>query len=228
MVLAAVGSALQTAQSTEVDKAMMSDDWHNEGGTGRPSVLRPIDEDDLLLRRVAQHDETAFRALVEKHIDRSYALALRLLSNASDAEDVTQDVMLKVWSSRGSWQEGRAKFTTWLYRVITNRCIDLRRRPRTEDMEKAPELADDRPDALSLVHRDEVKTLLDCAMEELPEQQRTALILSYTNDLSNPEIGEIMEKSVSSVESLLKRGRQNLRLLLRKSEGTILESFRRD
>lgn len=229
MALAAIGGALNADQNTQDNKSAVSDDWLEDAvGAGKKAAQRPVDEDDLLLRRVAEHDELAFRALVERHVDRSYALALRLLGNASDAEDVTQDIMLKVWSARGSWQEGRAKFTTWLYRVITNRCIDLRRRPRTEDMEKAPDMADDRPDALSVLHRDEVKSLLDCAMEQLPEQQRTALILSYTDDLSNPEIAEIMEKSVSSVESLLKRGRQNLRVLLRKSESTILDSFTKD
>lgn len=220
MALAATAVALSV--DTNVESGRCGADAHI------PSSARPLDEDDLLLRRIALHEEVAFRTLVERHIDRSYALALRLLGNASDAEDVTQDVMLKVWMQRGTWQEGRARFTTWLYRVITNRCIDLRRRPRTEDMDKAPELADDHPDALSLMHRDEVKTLLECAMEELPEQQRTALILSYTNDLSNPEIGEIMGKSISSVESLLKRGRQNLRVLLHKSEGSILDSFTKD
>jgi RNA polymerase sigma-70 factor (ECF subfamily) len=101
---------------------------------------RPLDEDDQLLRLIAQHDEPAFRKLVERHIDRAFGLALRILRNAADAEDVVQDSMLKVWTHRGTWQEGKARFSTWLYRVVTNRCLDLRRRPRTEDMESAPEL----------------------------------------------------------------------------------------
>ncbi len=229
MALAAVSGVVNAKPNTQNEKTGVSDEWLEDNEhVETEKAARPVDEDDLLLRRVAAHDENAFRTLVEKHVDRSYALALRLLGNASDAEDVAQDVMLKVWSSRGTWKEGKAKFTTWLYRVITNRCIDIRRRPRTEDMEKAPELADENPDALSLIHRDEVKTLLEIAMEQLPEQQRTALILSYSDDLSNPEIAEIMEKSVSSVESLLKRGRQNLRVLLHKSEGSILDSFTKD
>ena len=223
MALAVSGSVVIADQDFENDKTAVKGEMPMDE-TSR-TVGRPLDDDDLLLRRIAQQDESAFRALVERHIDRSFALALRLLGNASDAEDVTQDVLLKVWSSRGSWQEGRAKFSTWLYRVITNRCIDIRRRPRTEDMEKAPELEDESPDAETVLHGGEVKTMLDAAMEQLPEQQRTALILSYAEDLSNPEIAEIMDKSVSSVESLLKRGRQNLRVILQKSEPAILDSF---
>jgi RNA polymerase sigma-70 factor (ECF subfamily) len=189
---------------------------------------RPLDEDDLLLERIAGHDEAAFRALVERHVDRAYGLALRILRNPSDAEDVAQDVMLKVWTQRGNWQAGRARFSTWLYRVVTNRCLDLHRRPRTEDIERVPESADGRPDAVDDIHRTEVTTLLDQAMGRLPEQQRIALILSYTDDLRNAEIAEIMETTVMAVESLLKRGRQQLRHFLRNVEGDIRDSFTQD
>jgi RNA polymerase sigma-70 factor (ECF subfamily) len=189
---------------------------------------RPRDEDDMLLARIGRHDEPAFRLLVERHIDRAYGLALRILRNAADAEDVVQDVMLKIWTHRGTWQEGKARFSTWLYRVVTNRCLDIARRPRTEDMENAPEMADSQPDALTSMHRGEVSDLLERAMGRLPEQQRIAIILSYTDDLSNPEIAEIMETTVYSVESLLKRGRQQLRKLLRNSESDIRDSFTKD
>lgn len=96
------------------------------------------DADAELLDRLAAGDEAAFRALVERHIDRAYAIALRIVGNAADAEDVVQDTMLKVWTHRGRWQHGRAKFSTWLYRVVSNRCIDLRRKPRTENVDVVP------------------------------------------------------------------------------------------
>lgn len=185
-------------------------------------------DDDLLLRLIAQHDQDAFRRLVERHIDRAYALALRILHNAADAEDVVQDTMLKVWTTRGSWQEGRARFSTWLYRVVTNRCLDLRRRPNAEDIENVPEMADDQPDALTSLQRHEAAGLLERAMGRLPDQQRIALILSYQDDLSNSEIADIMETTVSAVESLLKRGRQQLRNILRHSERDIRAFFTKD
>src|SRR6202008_4800110 len=133
------------------------------------------DEDAELLDRLAAGDEAAFRALVERHIDRAYAIALRILGNAADAEDVVQDTMLKVWTHRGRWQHGRAKFSTWLYRVVSNRCIDLRRQPRTENVDVVPEVADPQLDASTMIERSEIGSLLEGAMQKLPEQQRIAV-----------------------------------------------------
>lgn len=189
---------------------------------------RPRDEDDRLLERIGLGDETAFRRLVERHVDKGYALALRILRNPADAEDVVQDALVKVWTNRGNWRAGSARFSTWLYRVITNRCIDLCRRPRTADVEGVPELPDGRADAVTTIHVGEVNLLLERAMGKLPNQQRIALILSYHDDLSNPEIAEIMDTTISAVESLLKRGRQQLRAILMGAEAEIRESFTKD
>lgn len=189
---------------------------------------RLSDDDEPLLRRIAADDESAFRALVERHIDRAYAVALRILNNAADAEDVVQDALLRVWTNRHRWEFGRAKFSTWLYRVVTNRCIDLRRGPRTEDVDDLSEVVDDRPDALTTLHRAEVTDLLEAAMRRLPEQQRIAVIFSYHENMSNAEIAEVMDTTVSAVESLLKRGRQQLRKMLRRSERDIRQSLADD
>lgn len=183
------------------------------------------DQDDALLRRIGDDDERAFRLLVERHVDRAYALALRILQDGAAAEDVVQDAMLKVWTGRGSWDESRGRFSTWLYRVVTNRCLDLRRQPRTEDVEMLPEVSDGQPDALTTMRRVEVSEIIERAMSRLPDQQRIALILSYTDDLGNAEIAEIMGTSVSAVESLLKRGRQRLRELLRKEDLAGCDAF---
>ena len=183
------------------------------------------DEDKELLDRLAAGDEVAFRLLVERHIDRAYAIALRIVGNAADAEDVVQDTMLKVWTHRGRWQHGRAKFSTWLYRVVSNRCIDLRRKPRTENVDVVPEVADTKPDASSIIERNEVSSLLEVAMQRLPEQQRVAVILSYHENMSNGEIAEVMDTTVAAVESLLKRGRQHLREMLRRHERDLRTAF---
>ena len=190
-----------------------------------PEAPRVPDEDDALLDRLAANDEVAFRTLVERHIDRAYAIALRIVGNAADAEDVVQDTMLKVWTHRGRWQQGRAKFSTWLYRVVSNRCIDLRRKPRTENVDAVPEVADTQPDASSVIERNEVGNLLEVAMQRLPEQQRVAVILSYHENMSNGEIADVMDTTVAAVESLLKRGRQQLRELLRRHERDLRDAF---
>lgn len=182
-------------------------------------------EDDALLERIANDDQAAFRLLVERHVDRAFALALRILRNAADADDVVQDCLLKLWTHRKRMEIGRAKFSTWLYRVITNRCIDLTRMPRMNDLEEAPEVADERADVVDELHRTAVTTLLETALTRLPEQQRIALILSYHENMSNAEVAEVMDTTVAAVESLLKRGRMHLRKLLTKSEDDIRQSF---
>ncbi|WP_246662950.1 RNA polymerase sigma factor [Pseudolabrys sp. FHR47] len=186
------------------------------------------DSDDLLLERIAANDQNAFRMLVERHIDRAYALALRILNNRADAEDIVQDTLLKVWLHRGRWEPGRAKFSTWLYRVVTNRCIDIRRMPRSEDIEQVPEVPDEKPLPLADLQKTEVASMLETAMSRLPEQQRIALILSYNEGMGNGEIADVMQTTVQAVESLLKRGRQKLRDLLRRSENDIRDSFTND
>ncbi|MGJ4891523.1 RNA polymerase sigma factor [Bradyrhizobium sp. HKCCYLR20261] len=190
-------------------------------------VVEPaiFDEDKELLDRLATGDELAFRLLVERHVDRAYAIALRIVGSAADAEDVVQDTMLKVWTHRGRWQHGRAKFSTWLYRVVSNRCIDIRRKPRTENVDVVPEVADSTPDAVSVIERAEMSDILDAAMQRLPEQQRIAVILSYHENMSNGEIAGVMDTTVSAVESLLKRGRQQLREILRRHERDIRGAF---
>ena len=183
------------------------------------------DEDQELLNRLAANDEAAFRLLVERYSDRTYSIALRIVGSAADAEDVVQDTFLKVWIHRGQWQQGRAKFSTWLYRVVTNRCIDLRRRPRTDDVDAIPEPADSQPDTVSAMQRNEVNSMLEAAMGQLPEQQRVAVILSYHEDMTNAEIADVMDTTISAVESYLKRGRQHLKKLLRRKEGDIRHAF---
>jgi RNA polymerase sigma-70 factor, ECF subfamily len=197
--------------------------------TALPPATNYADEDcDNLLLRIAGDDERAFRALVERHIDHAYGLALRILGNGADAEDVVQDTFLKVWTHRGRWETGRAKFSTWLYRVVMNRCIDLRRQPRNEDVEGVPEPIDQQPDVVTTMQRAEVKDMLDDAMRSLPDHQRVAVILSYHESLSNQEIADVMETTVAAVESLLKRGRQQLRKNLRRWERDIRQSFADD
>src|SRR5438445_11839896 len=149
------------------------------------------DIDEELLRKLAANDEAAFRLLVERHIDRAFGIALRLLGSRADAEDVVQDTMLKVWTHRGQWEPGRAKFSTWLYRVITNRCIDLHRVPRTDNVDAVPQPADAQPDVVSAMQRNEVTDMLERAMQRLPEQQRAAVSLSSHANRSNGDVREV-------------------------------------
>ncbi len=178
-------------------------------------------DDDQLLARMMNDDEAAFRILVERHVDRAYALALRILRNSADAEDVAQEALVKTWTHRHSWKFGKARFTTWLYRVVVNRCIDLRRMPRNEWIENVDEPTDDRIDAVGTIQQQEVFSKLEDALATIPMQQRAALTLAYFDDLGNAEIAAILGTTIAAVESLLKRGRQGLRAKLRRDERDI-------
>ncbi|GAB3120422.1 sigma-70 family RNA polymerase sigma factor [Novispirillum itersonii] len=175
-------------------------------------------DDDVLLARMKADDAAAYRVLVERHVDRAFALALRMLGNRADAEDVAQDALIKAWVHRHDWQEGRARFSTWLYRVVVNRCIDLRRRPVGACLDDVPEPEDDARSAEQTLHRRQVFDRLGHAISLLPEQQRAALTLAYFEEMANAEIAAVLGTTVKAVESLLKRGRQTLRERLRRSE----------
>jgi RNA polymerase sigma-70 factor (ECF subfamily) len=176
----------------------------------------PTDEE--LLRRMQRDDQQAFRLLVERHIDRAYGIALRILRNTADAEDVAQEALVRTWTNRHAWEAGRAKFSTWLYRVVVNRCIDIKRSPVGEGLDEVSEPIDDSDDTVTVIHNREVRNLLDVALGRLPAQQRAAVVLSYYEDCSNAQVAEIMGTTIDAVESLLKRGRHRLREILRHSE----------
>lgn len=197
----------------------------------RPLMIQPTAisladlDDDGLLERMGADDSAAYRVLVERHIDRAYALALRLLRNIADAEDVAQEAMVKAWTRRTEWRPGHAKYSTWLYRVVVNRCIDLQRRPRGACLDDIAEPVDESGDTVESIHRRQVYGRLELAMDALPTQQRAALTLAYFDDLGNPDIAEILGTTVSAVESLLKRGRQGLRSKLRRVESEVRHLF---
>jgi RNA polymerase sigma-70 factor (ECF subfamily) len=198
-------------------------------GSAVPTALniatREEASDDALLARIATGDDDAFRQLVVRHVDRAYAIAFRILGQSADAEDVVQDCFLKVWSMNQQWEAGRASFKTWFYRVITNRCIDLKRRPRNEGMDETPEPMSPASDQAEELMRSEASHLLAASIDQLPLQQKTALMLSYFDGRSNHEIADAMQLTVMAVESLLKRARQHLRATLAGEGADMLKVF---
>jgi RNA polymerase sigma-70 factor (ECF subfamily) len=176
-----------------------------------PRELTAENGDDGLLLQIAEGDRRAFAQLMDRHIDRAHGLAKRVLGNKSDAEDVVQDAFLKVWQKAGQWQPGRAQFSTWLYRVVVNRCLDLKRKPVNTALDNVAEQSDDRPDAYEDIAARQRQAEIAAAVANLPERQRTAIALSYTAGMSNAQAAETMEISVKAFESLLVRAKRELR-----------------
>ncbi len=171
------------------------------------------DSDEALMARVAKGDQRAFRELARRHVPVMLGVARRILGNAAEAEDVAQEAMLRVWTHAPRWQP-LALFRTWLSRVVVNLCLDRKRKAPWVDLEAAGELADPAPLAGAATEAAERERLLTAAIAELPARQRAAIVLSYTEGMSNAQVAEILDTTVSAVETLLVRGKQNLRRAL--------------
>ena len=176
------------------------------------------DSDEALMARIARGDERAFRALASRHLPAMLGLARRILGNAADAEDVAQEAMLRVWTHAPRWQP-LAAFRTWLTRVVVNLCLDRKRRAPWVALEAAGELVDPAPTAGEAAEHGERERQLAGAIAELPARQRTAIVLTYSEGMSNAQVAEILDTTVSAVETLLVRGKQNLRTKLRVTDG---------
>ena len=171
------------------------------------------DSDEALMARIARGDERAFQLLTRRHVPAMHGLARRILGNAADAEDVAQEAMLRVWTHAPRWQP-LALFRTWLTRVVVNLCLDRKRRAPWVALEATGEIVDPAPGAGEKAERDERERLVTAAIGELPARQRTAIVLTYGDGMSNAQVAEILDTSVSAVETLLVRGKQNLRRAL--------------
>lgn len=178
-----------------------------------------------LMAMVVQGDQGAYRLLVERHFERIYALAYRMIYHGADAEDIAQDTFLKLWLKRQDWKREGAAITTWLYRVTVNACIDYKRKPRAVTMPEGYDPADAQPTAVTLIHRQQTNLALRKAMVKLSVQQQTALALFYHQGLSNAQAAEVLDISVNAMESLLKRARKRLRVLLQNSSEDLIEAI---
>lgn len=177
--------------------------------------------DEVLVAAFAAGDRAAALELTERLVPRVLAQAYRMLGNRSEAEDVAQEAMLRLWKIAPDWEPERARVSTWLYRVTANLCTDrLRRGGRSVALEAVAEPEDDQPGAAAMLQGQARMAALRDALADLPARQAQAVALRHLEELSNPAIAEIMGESVRTVESLIARGKKSLieRLRGRKSE----------
>jgi RNA polymerase sigma-70 factor (ECF subfamily) len=168
-------------------------------------------DDDALLVASGAGDERAFRALVSRHLTRVLSLARRMTGNVAEAEDVAQEAFLRAWQKAPGWRTGEARFSTWLYRVVVNLCLDRRRRKPMAPLEAAGDPLDPAPSAEATLVENQRTRIVATALAALPDRQRAALVLSYYEGVSNVEAAEALGVSVSALESLLVRARKALR-----------------
>jgi RNA polymerase sigma factor (sigma-70 family) len=181
--------------------------------------------DEALLVLYANGDSSAARELAARHLPRVLGYATRLLGgDRAEAEDVAQEVMLRLWRIAPDWRPGEAKVSTWLYRVATNLCTDRQRarlRRRAVGLDDAPDIADDAQSVVAGLEERERIAALNTALATLPERQRQAVVLRHIEGLSNPEIAGIMDIGVEAVESLTARGKRTLAQALSARRGEL-------
>lgn len=163
-------------------------------------------DDETLMSRVVKRGQEAFSLLLERHVDGLHSFVYRFLQSPAEAEDVVQETFLRVWSRAATWQPQRVRFSTWLYRIARNLCIDQLRRSRHQVAVDVEALSQPQP------QQDHwVRAALRRAQAELPERQRSALILCHYQGLRNAEVAQVLGISVDAVESLLARARRSLK-----------------
>jgi RNA polymerase sigma-70 factor (ECF subfamily) len=192
-----------------------------------PAMAEPVDPDAALMLRVKRGDTAAFAGLVEKYKRPLINLAHRMVRDPDEAEDLAQKIFVQAYRSAGRYKV-TAKFSTWLFTIARNLCLnELRRRSRhpaeslegttnSEDGSYSRQFPEERefspPDALL---QSELKKLIDQAVSELPEKQRTALQLCREAELSYDDIAEVLGCSLSATKSLIHRARETLKQKLK-------------
>jgi RNA polymerase sigma-70 factor, ECF subfamily len=175
--------------------------------------------DAELVARAANGDRRAFDAIVTRHGPFALRVAARIIGDPAAAEDVVQEAMVRAWSQAGQFDPQRARFTTWLYRIVVNLCIDQRRRPRPGPFPHDLDPADPAAGADEMMEIDERRATLARALRALPARQRAALTLVYDEGMSGAEAGRVLGLSAKAVERLLARARAFLRTQLDRGAG---------
>lgn len=183
-------------------------------------------DDMVLIERSQRGDRTAFDDLVRRHERRAYQYAFRLTSNPEEAADVVADAFIRVYGALANFK-GNSAFSTWLYRIITNCFLDLRKKDKSRmtasldqavvgqgDQEMERQIEDSRPGPDLVSERNQRERAVEDAVQALPEYQRAMIVMYHAEDLSYEEIAEALDLPIGTVKSRLNRARLQLRELL--------------
>ena len=184
-------------------------------------IDRMHNDDHILVRDLKNREEDAFRYLVDQYQDKVYNTCISFVKNPDDADDLSQEVFIEVYNSIHKFKE-ESKLSTWIYRISVNKSLQyLRKMKRKKRFGFLIGIGDEGklndPAKLDFNHpgimaeNKEKAAILFQAIEKLPENQRIAFTLHKLEDLSYDQISEIMQKSLSSIESLMHRAKVNLK-----------------
>jgi RNA polymerase sigma-70 factor (ECF subfamily) len=171
--------------------------------------------DEVLMLWSSEGDARAFDQVVARHGSYALRVARRLISDRAQAQDVVQEAMMKAWVHAAHFNVRRGRFTTWLYRIVVNICIDHRRHVRLESMPKDFDPPDPSLGLAETLSKSQRRLALTAALSELPTKQRAAMMLVYDEGLSGAEAAQVLGLSTKAVERLLARARVTLTRRLR-------------
>ena len=177
---------------------------------GNRPAMSVEETDEILMRRIAEGDEHAFRRLADRHLDRILQLARKLLGSAAAAEDVAQEALLRIWLNAAGWRPEKSRLTTWIYTITYRLCLDRLRSRRTQPLDEAFELADPGPGAFDALALAEERRRLAAALAALQPRQRAAVTLFYYEELSGPDAAAVLGLSLRAFWSLLHRARASI------------------
>jgi len=172
------------------------------------------DPDADILPGLMAGAEGALKALMDRHMHKLHAHAAYMLGDQIMAEDVCQTVFLKTWKMAPNWESGKAKLITWMRRATTNACLDILRKHSPSFTDNPPEQADSSANAVDGLLAEETAYQIKQALSEIQPRQRTAIVLSFYDEISQKEGAQIMEITESAYESLLMRGKKALKAKL--------------
>ncbi len=179
------------------------------------------EREEQLIARAASGDGVAFSDLMAMHESRMFAVALRMCANREDAQDCLQDAMIRIYRSISGFQ-AKSSFSTWVYRITMNTCLDELRRRKVRGAASLDTLLDggwspsdeeDVPEKYAI--QSEQRRTLDQAIAELPEDMRSAIVLRDIQGFSYDEIAEMLTVNIGTVKSRISRGRERLRHILK-------------
>ncbi len=176
--------------------------------------------DEALAVRAQSGDTAAFGELVERHQEKAIGLAYTLVRNYDTARDVAQDAFVKAWSALGRF-ESRSKFTTWLYRIVSNQALDFLRKRREvlqEDESIFEAVAAESASIEDALRDEELRVALTEAVSRLPENQRKAVTLRYFTGLSVEETAQTMDIAAGTVKATCFQAVANLKKFFSKRE----------
>lgn len=187
--------------------------------------MRRKSDDEVLIRRAQEGDQEAFNALVVAYQERAYKYAYRLTRNQELAGDIVADAFVRVYSALKNFR-GQSAFGTWLYRIVTNCYLDIRKKDKesknfslnepanVKSGEVERQYEDDGPGPDHLAERNQRESLIQDALNQMPEYQKAMLVMYHVEALSYDDIAAALDLPIGTVKSRLNRARVALRDLL--------------